>query len=204
MRKTLLASTMLAALPIAAHAQTIQSGTIGGMPYQVLMPSTPCIDRQSVRYSNLPGIPRCVVSGCHNSADELLRGRYLAARHRHRADDHGAAGLDHGLGRLRQDRYGTARPDGCGCPRRRSPDGQCRKPGCERRHWRQPGRQWHASVVDRLRSQGCRAAWRVFRWRLLRRRDLFRRWQRAGRCCALRCAVDGSARNGRHEPVGHL
>jgi hypothetical protein len=42
MRRTLLASTVLAALPIAAHAQSIQSGTIGGMPYQVLMPSQPC------------------------------------------------------------------------------------------------------------------------------------------------------------------
>jgi beta-glucanase (GH16 family) len=42
MRRTLLAATMLASLSVAGHAQTIQSGTIGGMPYQVLMPSTPC------------------------------------------------------------------------------------------------------------------------------------------------------------------
>ena len=33
---------MLCAWPIFAHAQNIQSGTIGGMPYQVLMPSTAC------------------------------------------------------------------------------------------------------------------------------------------------------------------
>jgi hypothetical protein len=42
MRRTLLATAMLCAWPLFAHAQNIRSGTIGGMPYQVLMPATAC------------------------------------------------------------------------------------------------------------------------------------------------------------------
>ena len=127
MRKTLLASTMLAALPIAAHAQSIQSGTIGGMPYQVLMPSTPCstaspcgivtyLGYQDASYQDATTALMNYFAG-----DTSLHAIVIAPTITAPQSITDWGGYDR--------RYGTARPDGCGCPRRRSPDGQCRKPG---------------------------------------------------------------------------
>ena len=123
MLRTLLATAMLCAWPLFAHAQNIRSGTIGGMPYQVLMPATACTA------SNPCGVVVYLgyQDASYHDATTALQNYFAGDTSLHAiviAPTITASQDYNKLGWLRADQHTAAAADGGSCPGRRGPDGQ--------------------------------------------------------------------------------